>query len=145
MPGLPIPSEIDALLRRPNYAVMGTVRPDGTPHTAVTWYDWEAGRALLIFDATRVRLRYLRANPAVSITVFDGDDPLRHVTISGRVETLYDDVGLRDADRMAQRYFGGPYPDRKSPRVSAWVHVDSWHSWDGPSRAPIESRADAGT
>jgi PPOX class probable F420-dependent enzyme len=139
MPELPLPDDIDALLARPNYAVIGTVRPDGTPHTAATWYDWEAGRVLLTLDAGRVRLRHLRANPAVSMTVFDGGDFLRHVTVTGVVDEIHDDEGLRDADRMAQRYFGGPYPDRKRPRVSVWVRVERWHSWDGPSRAPIEA------
>jgi PPOX class probable F420-dependent enzyme len=138
MPGLPLPQELDAFLARTNYAVIATVRPDGTPHSAATWYDWEEGRVLLSLDATRVRLRHLRANPAVSITIFDGDDFLRHVTITGRVDEIYDDVGLGDADRLARRYFSVPYPDRDRPRVSAWVSVERWHSWDGPSRAPIE-------
>jgi len=138
MPKAPVSPQIDALLARPNYAVMASVRPDGTPHTAATWYDWEAGRVLLTLDAERARLGYLRANPAVSITVFDGDDFLRHVTLSGRVVELNDDEGLRVADRLAQRYFGVPYPDRERPRVSAWIEVDRWHTWDGPSRAPIQ-------
>jgi PPOX class probable F420-dependent enzyme len=143
IPGLPLPPEIDALLARPNYAVVATVRPDGTPHSAVTWYDWDNGRVLLTLDAARVRLRHLRLNPAVSITVFDGEDFLRHVTLNGHVVEISDDVGLHAADRMAQRYFGAPYPDRDRPRVSAWVEVDRWHSWDGPNRGPMETLPDA--
>ena len=71
MPHVPVPHEIDAFLARPNPAVVGTVRPDGAPHTAATWYDWEDGRVLLNMEDTRVRLGYMRANPHVSLTVLE--------------------------------------------------------------------------
>ena len=32
MPRVPVPREVDELLARPNPAVVGTVRPDGSPH-----------------------------------------------------------------------------------------------------------------
>lgn len=124
---------------RPNYGVMATVRRDGTPHTAATWYDWDGGRVLLTLDAGRTRLRYLRENPAVSLTIFDGGDFLRHVTVSGRAVEFADDPDLTVADRLARRYFGQPYPDRARPRVSVWVEIDHWHSWDGASRQPIQA------
>ena len=66
MPRVPVPPEIDAFLAQPNPAIVGTVRPDGAPHTAATWYDWEDGRVLLNMEDTRVRLGYMRANPQVS-------------------------------------------------------------------------------
>ena len=47
MPRLPLPRELDELVGRANPAVVATVRPDGAPHTAATWYDWEGGRVLL--------------------------------------------------------------------------------------------------
>lgn len=140
MPALPVPDDIDALLAQPNYAVIASVRPDGKPHSAVTWYDWEDGRVLLTHDASRLRLQYLRANPDVSLTVIDGTDFLRHVTVTGRVDEIYEDGDFSDANRMAQRYFGTQYPDQERPRVSAWFTVETWHSWDGLSRAPIEER-----
>lgn len=118
---------------------MATVQRDGTPHTAATWYDWDGGSVLLTLDATRRRLRYLRENPAVSLTVFDGQDFLRHVTVSGRAVEFADDPELAVADRLAQRYFGQPYPDRGRPRVSVWVAIDRWHSWDGASRQPLKT------
>ncbi len=46
MPPLPLPPELDAFLALPNPAVVGTVRPDGSPHTVPTWYEWEDGRVL---------------------------------------------------------------------------------------------------
>jgi PPOX class probable F420-dependent enzyme len=130
MPATPLPPGVEALVRRPNPAVIATVRSDGTPHTAATWYDWEDGRLLLSMDSTRVRLRFLRRRPEVSLTILDDGSWYRHITLAGRVVALHDDEGLDDIDRLAIRYTGSPYPDRAHRRVSAWVAVSSWHGWD---------------
>jgi hypothetical protein len=43
MPKPPLPPELDAFLAQPNPAVIGTVEPGGSPHTAPTWYLWRDG------------------------------------------------------------------------------------------------------
>src|SRR6266567_4327414 len=83
MPRPPLPAELDELVGRANPAVVATVRPDGAPHTAATWYDWESGRVLLNMDESRARLGHMRENPQISVTIFDGDDWERHVTLLG--------------------------------------------------------------
>ncbi len=130
MPPLPLPPSVEEIIRRPNPAVVATVRADGTPHTAATWYDWVDGRVLLNMDESRLRLRFLRRNPAVSLTVLDDASWYRHVTLVGSVVEMHDDRDLRDIDRLSTRYTGAPYPDREHRRVTAWMEVRSWHGWD---------------
>ena len=132
MPALPLPPELDELVGRANPAVVATVRADGSPHTAATWYDWESGRVLLNMDETRARLGHMRENPRVSLTVFDGDDWGRHVTLIGRVVSIEPDADLADIDRLALRYTGDPFGTRDRLRVSAWVQPDFWSSWPLP-------------
>ena len=133
MPRVPVPPEIDALLRKPNPAVVASARPDGSPHTAATWYDWEDGRLLLNMDESRVRLGYLRRDPRVSLTVLDEDSWYRQVTLAGRVVAIEDDPHLADIDRLALRYTGKPFRTRDRRRVSAWVQAETWHAWPLPS------------
>ena len=131
MPPTPLPPDVEALLRRPNPAVVASIRPDGSPHTAATWYLLEDdGRVLLNMDDSRLRLRFLRDNPAVALTVLDGEDWYRHVSLLGRVVEIAPDEGLAGIDRLARRYRGTPYRNRTSPRTNAWMEVDSWHGWD---------------
>lgn len=130
MPHAPVPPELDEFLARPNPAVMASVRHDGAPHTAATWYDWEGGRALLNFDAGRLRLDYVRRDPHVSLTVLDDANWYRHVTLMGVVEDVAPDPDLVDIDRLSTRYTGQPYGDRVNPRVSGWLLVVRWHAWD---------------
>jgi PPOX class probable F420-dependent enzyme len=130
MPTPPLPAELQEVLVKPNPAVVGTVRPDGTPNTVATWYLWEDGRALVNMDEGRRRLGYLRIDPRVSLTVLDGEQWYRHISLRGRV-ALHDDPDLADIDRISRHYTGNPYAQRDRGRVSAWIEVDSWHAWNG--------------
>ena len=117
------------LLRGPNPAVMATLAADGRPVCVATWYLLDDdGRVLLNLDAGRARLKHIRKDPRVALTVL-ADDWYTHVSLQGRVVSLVDDEDLRDIDRLARRYTGMPYSNRERPRVSAYVEVDRWHGW----------------
>jgi PPOX class probable F420-dependent enzyme len=129
VPAPPLPPELDAFLSQPNPSVIATLDPDGSPHTAATWYLWENGRVLVNMDEGRKRLAYIRRDPRVSITVLGADDWYHHVTLLGRVVALEDDPDFEVIDRLSRHYTGQPYPQRDRGRVSAWIEVESWHSW----------------
>jgi PPOX class probable F420-dependent enzyme len=131
MPPAPVPPEVDEFLRRPNPAVVASLRPDGSPHTVATWYDWDDGRAMLNMDESRLRLRFMRRDPRVALTVLSEAGWYHHVSLLGRVVSLEDDHELHDIDRLALRYTGEPFRSRDRRRVSAWVEVDAWHGWHG--------------
>ena len=129
MPTTPLPEPVLDLLRLPNPAVMATLAADGRPVTVATWYLLEDdGRILLGLDAKRARLKHMRADPRVSLTVL-GQDWYTHVSVQGRVVSITDDAGLRDIDRLARHYTGDAYANRERPRVSAKVEIDRWHAW----------------
>lgn len=138
MPRPPLPPEIDEFLRRPNPAVIATVRTDGSPHTVATWYLWDGSRALVNMDESRLRLRFMRHDPRVSLTALGEDEWYRHATLVGRVVELGDDEGLVDIDRLALHYTGKPFRNRERRRVSAWIEPEYWHAWDGAGPWPRE-------
>jgi PPOX class probable F420-dependent enzyme len=129
VPQVPLPPELDAFLRLPNPAVVATIRPDGSPHTAATWYDWDGGRALLNMDESRLRLRFMRRDPRVALTVLGKDSWYSHVSLLGRIVSIEDDPDLADIDRLARRYTGRPFRTRDARRVSAWLEPGRWHAW----------------
>lgn len=135
----PLPPQADSLLGRPNPCVMATLRSDGTPVSTPTWYVWEDGRVLINLDEGRVRLKHLRRDPRVTLTVLAEDDWYTHVTLIGRVVELKADGGLADIDRLSRHYTGDPYPDRVRPRVSAWVEVERWHGWGAMKDSGVPS------
>ena len=130
MPDLPFPDHVRDLLAKPNPAVVSTLRSDGQPVSVATWYLLEDdGRVLLNMDGTRVRLQHLRRDPRLTLTALDESSWYTHVSLIGRVVEMVDDDGLADIDRLSTHYNGKPYPNRESPRVSAWMTVDRWHGW----------------
>ena len=131
MPTSALPPELIEFLSRPNPSVVATLDADGAPHSAVTWYLWDDGRVLVNMDATRKRLRNMRRDPHVSLSVLDKDDFYRQLTLRGRVTEIADDAGLAGIDRLARQYTGEAYARRQDPRVNAWIEVDSWYGWYG--------------
>jgi PPOX class probable F420-dependent enzyme len=129
MPKVPVPDAVSEFLARPNPAVIGTLRPDGSPHTVATWYDWEDGLVLVNMDRSRLRLKFLQKSPHFSLTVLDHRSWYRHVSLLGHVVSIADDTDLVDIDRLSVRYTGRPFARREAKRVSAWLEPERWHGW----------------
>jgi PPOX class probable F420-dependent enzyme len=130
MPQPPLPSELADFLRQPNPCVVATLRSNGEPHTAATWYEWtDDGQVLLNMDASRVRLTHLRNDPRVSLTVLDARSWYSHLSLVGRVCEIRPDAGLADIDRLSRRYDGRPYGDRSRDSWTAIAEVARWHAW----------------
>ncbi|HEX3506880.1 MAG TPA: pyridoxamine 5'-phosphate oxidase family protein [Candidatus Dormibacteraeota bacterium] len=127
---LELPPPVVDFLKRPNPAVIAFIRPDGYPMSVATWYDWEDGMILVNMHERRSRLRWMRANPRVSVTALGEGDWYRHVTLYGSVVRFAGDAELADIDRLCLRYTGKPFSNRRAKRVSAWIEPRGWHGWD---------------
>lgn len=117
------------MLAKANPAVISTVRSDGQPVSAATWYLLRDNQILVNMDCARKRLKHMEKDPRVSLTVLDDGDWYTHVTVIGRVVRMYDDDGLADIDALSRHYTGQEYPQRDRPRVSAVIEVDRVHGW----------------
>jgi len=139
MPLAPLPTELSKFLQRPNPAVVASIKPNGDLHSAATWY--EAGddsTILLNMDGTRARLKYLRLNPRVALTVLDADNWYAHVSVTGTVREIRADHGLVDIDRLARHYTGKPYGDRDRESWTAIVQITRWHAWRASATVDAE-------
>jgi PPOX class probable F420-dependent enzyme len=129
VPKPPLSEAAVAMLRKPNPAVITTLRHDGQPVATATWYLWDNGRVLVNMDEGRKRLERLRDDPRVALDVLDEGDWPTHVSITGHIQEMREDIGLADIDRLAQHYQGTPYQQRDRRRISAWIAVDGWYGW----------------
>jgi PPOX class probable F420-dependent enzyme len=130
VPPPPLPPDLIDFLRKPNPSVVATIRSNGDPHTAATWYEWAEDATVLVnMDASRVRLKHIRNDPRVSLTVLDAENWYAHVSLVGRVREIRRDRDLADIDRLSQRYDGRPYGDRGRESWTAVIEVERWHAW----------------
>jgi PPOX class probable F420-dependent enzyme len=133
MPRAPLPVELLEFLAKPRMAVVGTVRGGGSPVTTPCWYGLEPdGRILLSMDEESHRLRHLRGDPRVALTVL-GDDWYSHVSILGRAVEFQPDADLADIDALSHRYLGEPYEDRDYRGVTVHAEIERWHTYGDPA------------
>jgi PPOX class probable F420-dependent enzyme len=131
MPKAPLPEALVEFLSQPNPSVIGSLDPDGSPHTAATWYAWDDGRVLVNMADTRTRLDHMRRDPRVSLTVVGQDVWYNQVTLRGRVVEIADDSDLSGIDLLSRHYTGEAYARREQKRVNAWIEIESWYGWSG--------------
>ncbi|WNO75617.1 PPOX class F420-dependent oxidoreductase [Streptomyces sp. AM8-1-1] len=94
-----------AILDAPNPAVLATVQPDGSPQTSVVWVARDGDDLVISSQAGRVKDRNIAADPRVSLTVYDREDPLRYLEVRGTA-TITEDTERRLAARLAEEYEG---------------------------------------
>jgi len=96
------------LLTGKNFAHVAAIRPDGTPHVSVVWIDAADDRVLVNSAVGRVKDRYLRRDPRVSVTVHEEADPYRWLRVDGVVEEFVTgDEAEAHIDELNRRYHDG--------------------------------------
>ena len=101
------------LLDGPNYAVLATINPDGSPHTSAMWIGRDGNDLLFSTVEGRVKHRNMVRDPRVSVTVVESADPENYVELRGRVVAITPDVGRRFDTSLSWKYQGkDPEPDR---------------------------------
>jgi PPOX class probable F420-dependent enzyme len=110
-------------LKNPYYAVVTTLRPDGTPHQTVVWVDTDDGDVLFNTAEGRAKPRHMRANPNVSVAVVDPANGYHSLVVSGKAELSHD--GADDhIDKLAKKYLDADsYPFRKEGEVRVVVRI----------------------
>ena len=80
------PAEIDQLLAGTSVAHLKTLRADGSPHTAIVWYEYRDGR-YVVFTGTRAcKVKHLRRDRRVPLSVATDSEPYRYVVAEGCAE-----------------------------------------------------------
>jgi PPOX class probable F420-dependent enzyme len=128
MPRGPLPPTLLDWLGEPRRAVVTTLRADGSPAPAATWYRMVDGRVQLSMEDGGLRARNLARDPRVALTAL-GDDWYTQVTVEGRAVEARSDPDLVEVDAISRHYDGRPYGDRTFRGVIVLVEIERWHAW----------------
>ncbi len=93
------------LLDGPNYAVLATINPDGSPQTSAMWVGRDGPDLLFSTVEGRLKHRNMLRDPRVSVTVLDSADPDNYVELRGRV-SITPDVGRKVDTALSWKYDG---------------------------------------
>ncbi|WP_245601604.1 PPOX class F420-dependent oxidoreductase [Hamadaea tsunoensis] len=123
-----LPEELLALLYATSTCYLATVMPDGSPQLTQTWADTDGKHLLINTVQTHQKVRNIRRDPRVAVTVSDPSQPARYFRIRGRVVGMTTDGAAEHIDRLSERYLGRPYPwfgGRDQVRVLLTIEADS--------------------
>jgi PPOX class probable F420-dependent enzyme len=121
-----IPDGLRDLLENPNYAALGTVRPDGTAQVNPMWFEFDGERVLFTHTTKRAKFRNLQENPSMSVMVFDPQNPYRYIELRGRLVDVTPDPEAEFYARLGRRYgsSGQENSPDKADRVVLAMSID---------------------
>ncbi|MFI6604323.1 PPOX class F420-dependent oxidoreductase [Nonomuraea sp. NPDC050536] len=99
-----IPESHEDLLTRPLFVHLATIGPQGVPHVQPVWQIWDGEVLRFTTTTDRQKCRNVTADPHVSISVNDPDQPYRYLEIRGLVEAIEPDTEGTFFDVLARRY-----------------------------------------
>jgi PPOX class probable F420-dependent enzyme len=103
---------VRALLSRANFAHVSTLMPDGSPNNSPVWIAVQDDLILISSEEGSLKVRNLRRDPRLAISVIDFHNPYEELQIRGRVVEIRDDSKSEFLDTISHKYIGEPYPDR---------------------------------
>ncbi len=116
---------VRVLIDGPNFATVATLDQDGGPQTSVVWIGLDDGD--LVFSATedRRKVRNLRRDPRVSVSIVDAANPYRHTQLRGTV-TIAEDPNRTLPKTLSHKYLGkdAPAEGPEVERVIVRLHVE---------------------
>ncbi len=140
MPVVKIPESHQDLIDGPYVAALTTVMPDGQPQTTPVWCNRDGDDVLInTMRGFRKELN-MRANPRVTLLVYDPRNPLRNIEIRGSVVDMTEEGAIEHNDSLTRLYmnkadahfFGDAIPaDLQTKYVPLKIRIS-------PSRVRIE-------
>lgn len=107
------------LAARTRYAMLTSLRADGSPITVPVWYRWDGQRVSMFSGATSPKQTRLRRNPWASALISNEvDEPEYWVAFDGHA-AIEPDGGLALAEQLAPRYWDLTDPTRAAT-LEAW-------------------------
>ena len=100
-----IPDSHRDIVDKPSFWHVATIGPDGEPQSNPVWVGSDDdGNLLFSCRSDRQKTKNLMANPAVSLSATDPDDPYRYLEIRGTAIRIDADPGGPYIDLMAKKY-----------------------------------------
>lgn len=120
-----IPKSFADILKKPSFAHLTTLMPDGSPQASPVWIDTDGPRLVVNSAEGRVKDENMRRDPRVAISVTDPDNPYRCLMIRGRVSKITKEGADAHINRMAKKYLDkDEYPFRQPGEVRVLYYIE---------------------
>jgi PPOX class probable F420-dependent enzyme len=101
-----IPESHRDILESKGIAFVATLGPRGEPQVTPVWFDWDGQYVRFSQTPARQKVRNLRRDPRIALSLPDPGNPYRNLELRGRVVRIEEDRDRVFVDRLAQKYLG---------------------------------------
>jgi PPOX class probable F420-dependent enzyme len=113
-----IPQQYRDLFQKKAFANLATLMPDGRPQVTPVWVDLDDSHIRVNSAKGRVKDKNMRRNKNVALSIFDPDNPYRHLAVQGEVVDITEQGADEHIDALAKKYLGkDKYPFRQPGEV----------------------------
>lgn len=123
-----VPQRYRDLLESKAVGHLATVGPDGRPQVNPVWFIADDAHIYLSVKADTRKLRNLRDNPAVAMSIVDSANPYRYIELRGEVVEfeLFDTLAW--VNQLSRKYTGAEFDAGSDGehRYKVTIRVDSW-------------------
>ncbi|WP_433169213.1 PPOX class F420-dependent oxidoreductase [Kribbella sp. CA-247076] len=115
-----IPDRFHDLLSSKAIAFVGTIGKRGEPQVTPLWFYWDGDRVRISLVEGRQKLRNLRRDPRISLTVVDPAQPTYYLELRGRIDDLTPDPDFALEQTIAKKYTGA-WTDVEPPGTTRYA------------------------
>lgn len=101
-----IPAAFLDILASKALAHVATIGPNGEPQSTPVWFIWDGARVLISQTEGQQKLRNLRREPRIALSMVDPGDPNRNLEIRGHVESEIPDPDRAFVRQLSRKYLG---------------------------------------
>lgn len=117
-----------ALLDGKNFAHVATLNKDGSPQNSPVWIEMDGDDVIVNSEQKRLKVRNLKRDPRVSLSIQNAENPYQYVEIRGRVKEITPEGGFEGIDRLSAKYVGDPdYKGNQPGDVRVVIRIEPLH------------------
>ncbi len=115
----------EAFLAERRYAILTTLRPDGTPVSVPVWYEWDGQTLRMFAYETGGKLKRLANDSRATVLVTNHPEEIeKWVSFDGSI-TVHAEGGIEMAERVFDLYY--PEGDARRSVLQSWRDLkDKW-------------------
>jgi PPOX class probable F420-dependent enzyme len=107
------------------FAHVATINKDGSPQVSPVWVERDGDTVIVNSEQTRLKVRNLKRNPHVSLSIQDTANPYSYVEIRGKVLEVTTEGGFEGIDRLGKKYMGvDKYPGNQPGDVRVQIKIE---------------------
>jgi hypothetical protein len=111
-----------------SFGHIATINKDGSPQVSPVWLDWDGRHLIVNSEQKRLKVRNIKRDPRVAVSIQDPANPYSYIEIRGRAVDVTSEGAMDGIDRLAKKYMGqDKYPLHQPGDVRVVIKVAPEH------------------